>query len=129
MDVGVYLAAGFVRASDTAGVPRELTPVILTPVFDARSLILMTWHSRSACLDENPELFFPIGNADTAFHQIDKAKVICRRCEVADTCLRWAMESRQDDGVWGGLSADERRALERRIARARLLSRAAPDLR
>jgi len=89
----------------------------------------MTWRSRAACLDENPELFFPLGNGDPAFHQTNKAKVICRRCEVADTCLRWAMESRQDDGVWGGLSADERRALKRRIARARLLSRVAPDLR
>jgi WhiB family transcriptional regulator, redox-sensing transcriptional regulator len=55
----------------------------------------MTWRSRAACLDENPELFFPIGNADPAFHQINKAKVICRRCEVADTCLRWAMHSHQ----------------------------------
>ena len=86
----------------------------------------MTWRSCAACLDENPELFFPLGNAGPAY-QIDKAKVICRRCEVADTCLRWAIESRQDDGVWGGLSTDERRALKRRIARARLLSRVAPD--
>jgi WhiB family transcriptional regulator, redox-sensing transcriptional regulator len=89
----------------------------------------MTWRSCAACLDENPELFFPLGNAGPASYQIDKAKVICRRCEVADTCLRWAIESRQDDGVWGGLSADERRALKRRIARARLLSRVASDLR
>jgi len=79
----------------------------------------MTWRSRAACLDENPELFFSIGNADAAFHQINKARVICRRCEVADACLRWAMHSHQDDGVWGGLSVDERRALKRRNARAR----------
>ena len=78
----------------------------------------MTWRSRAACLDENPELFFPIGNTNPAFHQINKAKVICRGCEVADTCLRCAMHSHQDDGVWGGLSADERRALKRRNARA-----------
>jgi WhiB family redox-sensing transcriptional regulator len=64
----------------------------------------MTWRSRAACLDENPELFFPIGNADPAFHQVKRAKVVCRRCEVVDTCLRWAMQSHQDDGVWGGLS-------------------------
>ena len=78
----------------------------------------MTWRSRAACLDESPELFFPIGNADPASHQINKAKVICRRCEVADNCLRWAMHSHQDDDVWGGLSVDERRN-KRRNARAR----------
>ena len=36
-----------------------------------------------------------------------------------ETCLKWAMESGQDGGVWGGLSEDERRALKRRHARAR----------
>ena len=88
----------------------------------------MTWRSRAACLDENPELFFPIGNADPAFHQINKARVICRRCEVADTCLRWAMHSHQDDGVWGGLSVDERHSLKRRNARDRRTGPVAPLL-
>jgi WhiB family redox-sensing transcriptional regulator len=77
----------------------------------------MTWRDHAACLDENPELFFPIGNADPAFHQIEQAKVVCRRCEVVQTCLSWAIDSRQDAGVWGGLSEDERHALKRRNAR------------
>jgi WhiB family redox-sensing transcriptional regulator len=38
---------------------------------------------------------------------------------VTETCLKWALESGQDAGVWGGLSEDERRALKRRTARAR----------
>jgi WhiB family redox-sensing transcriptional regulator len=79
----------------------------------------MTWRDRAVCLDEDPELFFPIGNSDPALRQIERAKAVCHRCEVIETCLSWAMESRQDDGVWGGLSADERRALKRRNARAR----------
>ena len=73
----------------------------------------MTWRDRAACLDENPELFFPTGNADPAFRQIEQAKVVCRRCEVVQTCLRWAIDSLQDAGVWGGLSQDERHALKR----------------
>jgi len=44
--------------------------------------------------------------------------VVCRHCEVAQTCLSWAIDSRQDAGVWGGLSEDERHALKRRNARA-----------
>ena len=80
----------------------------------------MTWRNRSACLVEDPDLFFPIGNTDPAFLQIKKAKVICQRCEVVKPCLKWAIEFGQDAGVWGGLSANERRAFKRRAARARL---------
>jgi WhiB family redox-sensing transcriptional regulator len=79
----------------------------------------MTWRNRAACLDEDPELFFPIGNTTPAFHQIEEAKAVCRRCEVIETCLSWAIDSRQEGGVWGGMSEDERRALKRRTARAR----------
>jgi WhiB family redox-sensing transcriptional regulator len=80
----------------------------------------LTWRNRAACLDEDPELFFPIGNTSPAHDQIQEAKVICHRCEVIETCLKWAMESHQDAGVWGGLSDDERRSLKRRTSRARL---------
>jgi WhiB family redox-sensing transcriptional regulator len=78
----------------------------------------VNWRDVAACLDADPELFFPTGNTYPALVQIEKAKVVCRRCEVAETCLRWAMESGQDSGVWGGLSEDERRSLKRRTARA-----------
>jgi WhiB family redox-sensing transcriptional regulator len=79
----------------------------------------MTWRDHSACLDEDPELFFPIGNTGLALDQVEEAKVICHRCQVLDSCLKWAIEFRQDAGVWGGMSAEERRALKRRTARAR----------
>ena len=82
----------------------------------------MTWRNRATCLGEDPELFFPIGSTGPALVQIEEAKAICRRCEVVDTCLRWAMESGADTGVWGGLSDDERRSLKRGKARARVLS-------
>jgi WhiB family transcriptional regulator, redox-sensing transcriptional regulator len=84
------------------------------------SEIVMDWRHRSACLDEDPELFFPIGNTGPAILQIEEAKLVCRRCDVQEQCLQWALESGQDHGVWGGLSEDERRALKRRNARARI---------
>ena len=85
----------------------------------------MDWRSKAACLDKDPELFFPVGNTGPALLQIEEAKAVCRSCEVVDTCLKWAMESGQDAGVWGGLSEDERRALKRRNARSRARSRTA----
>ncbi|MGP4003999.1 WhiB family transcriptional regulator [Streptomyces sp. 8N706] len=74
---------------------------------------------RPACADEDPELFFPIGNTGPALFQIEEAKVVCGRCPVMEQCLQWALENNEHSGVWGGLSEDERRAMKRRAARKR----------
>ncbi|MFI7087695.1 WhiB family transcriptional regulator [Streptomyces anulatus] len=74
---------------------------------------------RSSCREEDPELFFPIGNTGPALVQIEEARAVCRRCPVMEQCLQWALENGQDHGVWGGLSEDERRAMKRRAARSR----------
>ncbi|RYV49297.1 WhiB family transcriptional regulator [Pengzhenrongella frigida] len=79
----------------------------------------MDWRHRAACLNEDPELFFPIGTAGPAQHQLEQARVICHRCPVIDACLAWSLESGQDAGVSGGLSEEERRSLRRRTARQR----------
>ena len=79
----------------------------------------MDWRHHAACRDEDPELFFPIGNTGPALLQIDEAKRVCQRCAVMEPGVQWALESGQDSGVWGGLSEDERRALKRRSARIR----------
>jgi len=73
----------------------------------------MEWLHRARCKDEDPEVFFPIGNAGPAAQQIEVAKAICVACEVRQDCLEWAIATGQDAGVWGGLSEDERRALQR----------------
>jgi WhiB family transcriptional regulator, redox-sensing transcriptional regulator len=80
---------------------------------------IMDWRNIAACREADPELFFPIGNSGPALVQIEEAKQVCRRCSVLDDCLRWAIDSGQDAGVWGGLSEDERRALKRRTVRLR----------
>ena len=79
----------------------------------------MDWRHYALCRDEDPELFFPIGNTGPALLQIEEAKKVCGRCAVTESCLQWVLESGQDAGVWGGLSEDERRALKRRGARIR----------
>lgn len=84
----------------------------------------MDWRHRAACKDEDPELFFPVGTSGPALLQITEAKAVCRRCPVVAECLTWAIATGQDDGIWGGMSEDERRATNRRNARtgARLAS-------
>jgi WhiB family redox-sensing transcriptional regulator len=79
----------------------------------------MDWRHHALCRDEDPELFFPIGTTGPAAQQVEEAKAVCRRCDVRDECLQWALETGQDAGVWGATSEEERRALKRRGARAR----------
>lgn len=43
----------------------------------------------------------------------DTAKAICASCPVWSTCLAWAVQNGQDHGIWGGLTAHERRRLAR----------------
>ena len=52
----------------------------------------MDWRHNAACLTEDPELFFPIGNTGPALAQIERAKQVCARCEVREQCLAWALE-------------------------------------
>jgi WhiB family redox-sensing transcriptional regulator len=44
---------------------------------------------------------------------IADAKAVCPRCLVRPECLLYALEHDEPHGVWGGLSAQERRELVR----------------
>jgi WhiB family redox-sensing transcriptional regulator len=86
----------------------------------------LPWQSRGLCGEEDPELFFPIGNSGPALLQIEEAKAVCHRCPVMDECLQWALNGALAEfGVWGGQDEDERRAMKRRAARDRARNKAA----
>src|SRR5258708_2804091 len=73
----------------------------------------MDWRTLAACRDEDPELFFPVGTSGAALADVAAAKSSFPACPVTAPCLGCALESGRDAGVWGGASADERRALRR----------------
>ena len=77
------------------------------------------WRNAAACLEVDPDLFHPVGTTGPALLQIVQAKAVCAGCPVLDECRRWALDSREPHGIFGGLTADERDALRRREARAR----------
>lgn len=74
------------------------------------------WRSKGLCRTENhdPELWFPVGNSGPALRQTADATAICKRCPVITDCLTWALDERQEHGVWGGKSENERRAILKR---------------
>jgi WhiB family transcriptional regulator, redox-sensing transcriptional regulator len=71
------------------------------------------WRDQARCLDEDPDLFFPIGSTGPAVVQVDRAKQVCRACPVIEDCLTWALSNYQDAGVWGGTTEEERRMMRR----------------
>jgi WhiB family redox-sensing transcriptional regulator len=54
------------------------------------------------------EIFFPVGAIGAALDQTERAKAVCAGCSVREQCLEWALSAGQTDGVWGGMSEDER---------------------
>jgi WhiB family redox-sensing transcriptional regulator len=75
------------------------------------------WRYDAACAGEETDLFFPVGQSADAIIQTSQAKAVCARCPVQTECLTFALDTGQNDGVWGGLAEDERRLLKRRMAR------------
>ncbi|MDF3302900.1 WhiB family transcriptional regulator [Streptomyces tropicalis] len=76
----------------------------------------MNWRDHGACRFEDPELFFPLGENGLSLRQIDRARAVCHRCPVLRECRAWALRNSEYDGVWGGMTAGERRAVARRRA-------------
>lgn len=60
--------------------------------------------TQARCLGEDPELFFEHGREE-------EAKTFCAECPVREPCLAYALRNRQDEGVWGGLTEQERARL------------------
>jgi WhiB family transcriptional regulator, redox-sensing transcriptional regulator len=52
----------------------------------------MQWLNQARCLNEDPELFFPVGNTGPAVDQIEQAKAVCRECNVTSQCLEYAIK-------------------------------------
>lgn len=78
-------------------------------------------------MDEDPELFFPVGTTPPALEQIQRAKAVCLECHVRNICLEWALSTYQDAGVWGGLDEEERRVIRRARRRAAAAAAASRD--
>ena len=61
------------------------------------------------CNDVDQDIFFPERGASTRL-----AKAVCRRCEVQEECLEYAVNIGEKFGIWGGLSERERRGIRKK---------------
>lgn len=100
---------GFTRALKTDAPEDQLCRAcaFLTPAAELPG----EWVNDALCLQVDPEIFFP-ENRDYA--TTNTAKTICGKCPVRTDCLAYALETHTRDGIWGGLTPDERVALMRK---------------
>lgn len=61
------------------------------------------------CAETDPEAFFPEKGESS-----QEAKKVCASgCPLRDFCLQYALENGEEYGIWGGMSAIERKRLLR----------------
>jgi WhiB family redox-sensing transcriptional regulator len=71
----------------------------------------LEWKEQAACRNLDTSLFFPESESGA-----EEAKKVCAICPVREACLQFALNTRQHDGVWGGLTESERRRVRRQTA-------------
>lgn len=75
----------------------------------------LDWHARAACRDHpDPDMWFP-SSGGLSKSNID-AIMVCRTCPVQQPCLQHAVDTHAD-GIWGGLTAAQRRPMLRPLGR------------
>lgn len=97
-DSGTIALTGSTVASDEPGLTGEID-----------------WRDLAACSAHDASLFFPAGESGPAAAQIASAKRICVACDVQEECLLYAVDTNQVNGIWGGLTEEERRPVRRRL--------------
>ena len=73
---------------------------------DRRGVVTDVWQAQANCRGLDPALFFPISAESTA-----ETRAVCQDCVVRELCLQYALDNRENHGLWGGLAASERRSL------------------
>ncbi|MGW7056858.1 WhiB family transcriptional regulator [Streptomyces sp. NPDC054887] len=87
------------------------------------------WHTEAVCRRDEAGLFFAPSKEPTAARlaREEAAKRVCARCPVMVECREHALLQPEPYGVWGGLTAAERRVvLARRRRREMELKASAP---
>lgn len=74
---------------------------------------------RTACQDEDRELFYPLTYGPASADQVGKAKRVCRSCPLQAACLQYALDNDEMTyGIWGGTTPHERKHLAGKAAAA-----------
>lgn len=89
-----------------------------------------TWQALGACRGLQTAMFFhpEYERGPAREHRESQAKAVCSRCPVLEQCRRHALQVHEPYGIWGGLSAEERKSLLRAERRHSTVTEAAPQV-
>jgi WhiB family redox-sensing transcriptional regulator len=68
-----------------------------------------SWHADAACRGADPAAFILARGANAAV--MARARAVCAVCTVTEQCLSFALADPDAMGVWGGTTAQQRRAM------------------
>ena len=87
----------------------------------------MSWEAHAACQGDVAMLFFAPDGERGPERELreEAAKAFCAACPVRRQCLEFGLSAGIRDGIWGGVSAEERRREHRNRARRRSAAEAA----
>ncbi|WP_368655870.1 WhiB family transcriptional regulator [Rhodococcus sp. 1168] len=100
---GSQIGSGQVQPGDWVGTyTREARSMTASPA---------SWRVEAACSAIDADVFFAVHNEGAEERRVreSEAKSICATCAVIGFCHRYALETSQSHGVWGGLSPRERK--------------------
>jgi len=66
------------------------------------------WRENALCKGKETNFFYPEVNVKGGKKQVQDVKAICRLCQVSSECLTYAINNREEFGIWGGLTPKER---------------------
>lgn len=75
------------------------------------------WRQYAACKEAGNATFYNEDDEDQRlirnYGATKRAKAMCEKCPVRMECLTYALDNKERFGIWGGLTARERRNLVR----------------
>ena len=79
------------------------------------------WMEEARCRGADPSIFFPVGSKKRLPAEARRAaREFCGACPVQEECLDYAIRNKEEDGIWGSQTPDQRkihRAVNRRNTR------------
>jgi hypothetical protein len=96
----------------------------LQPFDSCDTIVRPAWQANAACRGVGPEIFFPARGDNT----LALARCFCARCPVAEECRAVALRDPSLQGIWAGMSEQQRDRLRSSLRMESITHKMAPSV-